>query len=34
MTIKSLEAFNQRFNGWQDGYATQRVLDIVFGKEA
>ena len=31
---QKLEAFNQRFNGWQDGYATQRVLDIVFGKEA
>ncbi len=31
---QKLEAFNQRFNGWQDGHATQRVLDIVFGKEA
>ena len=28
-----LEAFNQKFNEWQDGHASQRVLDLVFGKE-
>lgn len=31
--FKRLEAFNQRFNNWQDGHASQRVIDIVFGKE-
>lgn len=28
-----LETFNQKFNEWQDGHASQRVLNLVFGKE-
>ncbi len=28
-----LDAFNQKFNVWQDGKATERVIDILFGKE-
>lgn len=28
-----LKQFNQKFNEWQDGHASDRVIDIVFGKE-
>lgn len=28
-----LNAFNRKFNSWQDGRSSQRVIDIVFGKE-
>lgn len=29
---EKLEKFNQKFNCWQDGHASQRVIDIVFGE--
>ncbi|MBB5183865.1 CDP-glycerol glycerophosphotransferase family protein [Catenisphaera adipataccumulans] len=28
-----LDRFNKQFNVWQDGKASERVIDIVFGKE-
>lgn len=31
--FERLKAFNAEFNVWQDGHATNRVLDHVFGKE-
>lgn len=30
---QKLASFNARFNAWQDGHASQRAIDWVFGKE-